>query len=103
MQKRDAKPSSFQFFHGKKAFDEILLACVMEENQEARDPLLGILETIANYESTHKLKVYSQMTNIHNGLLPWIPTKLSLGEGRPSIDYEETQESNRKVNQSGCQ
>ena len=54
----------FNFFMEKKAFDEILLACVMEENQEARDPLLGILETIANYASTHH-KVYSQMTNIH--------------------------------------
>ena len=32
--------------------------------------------------------------------IPCIPTKLSLGEGPPSIDYEE---SDRKVNQSECQ
>ena len=34
------------------------------------------------------------------GHIPCILTKLSLGEGPPSIDYEE---SDRKVNQSGYQ
>ena len=79
MQKRDAKPSSFQFFSWKKKLLKRFCEHVYdEENQEARDPLLGILETFANYVSTHHMIVRSQMKYVFMDHSFFLKTKYEL-------------------------